>query len=285
MSETFTPNLKSPTIQSDGIQSPQSQSNQQETDTSNKTQLEDISTKSPLPPRTNTKIFIFLIALVLSTAVAYFLYNQIQDKQTAGINSYQDCVAAGYPIMESLPRQCATPDGRTFTDSSVEVAEPQDQSEDLTADWKTYTNTYHDYSIRIPAGWKYEIINEAYGTSSHAVINSPDSSASMIIGTSPNDKVDFKSSAQHWMEFYKSSTSSLGNYSPELKSVTSVSKSGKEGLQYIIDLDEDGKPSTAVWTYFPLNSQSLLKISFQSHDSTTLEQFFQILSTFEFINE
>lgn len=31
------------------------------------------------------------------------------------IESYDDCVAAGYPIMESYPEQCSTPDGRTFT--------------------------------------------------------------------------------------------------------------------------------------------------------------------------
>ncbi len=32
------------------------------------------------------------------------------------INSFQECVDAGYPVMESYPRQCATPDGRTFTE-------------------------------------------------------------------------------------------------------------------------------------------------------------------------
>ncbi|MEW6723053.1 MAG: hypothetical protein AB1324_07355, partial [Candidatus Micrarchaeota archaeon] len=30
------------------------------------------------------------------------------------INSFDDCVDAGYPVMESYPRQCRTPDGRTF---------------------------------------------------------------------------------------------------------------------------------------------------------------------------
>ncbi|ODS39279.1 MAG: hypothetical protein A7316_05940 [Candidatus Altiarchaeales archaeon WOR_SM1_86-2] len=32
------------------------------------------------------------------------------------INSFDDCVRAGYPIMESYPRQCRTPDSRTFTE-------------------------------------------------------------------------------------------------------------------------------------------------------------------------
>lgn len=33
----------------------------------------------------------------------------------ADIDSFEDCAAAGYPIMESYPEQCATPDGRSFT--------------------------------------------------------------------------------------------------------------------------------------------------------------------------
>jgi len=32
------------------------------------------------------------------------------------IKSFQDCVALGYPILESYPRQCKTPDGRIFTE-------------------------------------------------------------------------------------------------------------------------------------------------------------------------
>ncbi len=31
------------------------------------------------------------------------------------INSFEECVAAGYPVMESYPAQCRIPDGKTFT--------------------------------------------------------------------------------------------------------------------------------------------------------------------------
>jgi hypothetical protein len=31
------------------------------------------------------------------------------------VNSYQTCIDAGYPILESYPQQCKTPSGRTFT--------------------------------------------------------------------------------------------------------------------------------------------------------------------------
>lgn len=34
--------------------------------------------------------------------------------QTQEISSFDDCAAAGNPVMESYPMQCRTPDGRTF---------------------------------------------------------------------------------------------------------------------------------------------------------------------------
>jgi hypothetical protein len=39
------------------------------------------------------------------------------------INSFDQCVGAGYPVMESYPRQCRTPGGRTF----VEELSPEEQ--------------------------------------------------------------------------------------------------------------------------------------------------------------
>jgi hypothetical protein len=32
----------------------------------------------------------------------------------SGIRNFEDCAAAGYPVMESYPEQCRTPDGRLF---------------------------------------------------------------------------------------------------------------------------------------------------------------------------
>lgn len=45
-----------------------------------------------------------------------------EDKNTeevSKINSFNDCVEAGYPVMESFPEQCATEDGRTFTNTNA----------------------------------------------------------------------------------------------------------------------------------------------------------------------
>ncbi|TAK05096.1 hypothetical protein EPO33_03875 [Patescibacteria group bacterium] len=40
---------------------------------------------------------------------------------TPAITSFEECAAAGNPVMESYPRQCRTPDGRSFTE---EVSPP-----------------------------------------------------------------------------------------------------------------------------------------------------------------
>lgn len=41
---------------------------------------------------------------------------QISDPPTAfdGIRTFEQCAAAGYPVAESYPEQCRTPDGRLF---------------------------------------------------------------------------------------------------------------------------------------------------------------------------
>lgn len=53
----------------------------------------------------------------------------------AEIDSYTDCVEAGYDIMKSNPPQCSTPDGRTFTESTDDADETGSyQGNDTTSD-------------------------------------------------------------------------------------------------------------------------------------------------------
>jgi len=37
--------------------------------------------------------------------------------ETSSIDSFEECVAAGNPVMESYPRQCRTPDGKHFVET------------------------------------------------------------------------------------------------------------------------------------------------------------------------
>ncbi len=57
---------------------------------------------------------ILLVVVILLLAWAAFVYKK-QNHVVVVINSYEDCVKAGYPVMESYPEQCKTPDGRTYT--------------------------------------------------------------------------------------------------------------------------------------------------------------------------
>lgn len=56
-------------------------------------------------------VVVALVAVVLT--VAGWMYFQQQEMVTK-IATFEDCAAAGYPIMDSYPEQCRTPDGRTF---------------------------------------------------------------------------------------------------------------------------------------------------------------------------
>lgn len=78
-------------------------------------------------------IGVLLVALAVSLFFNFRFLSQIRELQTAQdqilqdqafpdvpslsgeIDSFEDCVAAGYPVMESYPEQCATPDGKSFT--------------------------------------------------------------------------------------------------------------------------------------------------------------------------
>lgn len=57
--------------------------------------------------------FVVLGAVLVILAVVGWSY-QNQQAALSEISSFEDCAAAGYPIMESYPEQCQTPDGRTF---------------------------------------------------------------------------------------------------------------------------------------------------------------------------
>lgn len=65
-------------------------------------------------------IIIVLIILIAAGAVGYFAAvrkdeNYKKDNNVIMAN-FEECVKAGYSVMESFPRQCKTPDGKAFTE-------------------------------------------------------------------------------------------------------------------------------------------------------------------------
>lgn len=66
-------------------------------------------------------LFIF-IALVVGFVIGFYstqFFDSQEEVLVKSINSFEDCIAAGNPAMESYPRQCRTQDGQHF----VEVIE------------------------------------------------------------------------------------------------------------------------------------------------------------------
>ncbi len=67
------------------------------------------------------KIIAILFFLLAAFAVAFLaLYPSIKErKNISKITDFESCAKAGYPIMESYPRQCSLPDGRFFAESII----------------------------------------------------------------------------------------------------------------------------------------------------------------------
>lgn len=67
------------------------------------------------------KIIAILFFLLAAFAVAFLaLYPSIKERKIISkISDFESCARAGYPIMESYPRQCGLPDGRFFTEKFI----------------------------------------------------------------------------------------------------------------------------------------------------------------------
>ena len=78
-----------------------------------------------------TKITVFIIILIIAIIVGLVSMNLslntlplTGDEQDSTIFDFDTCVSAGYPILESDPAQCKTPDGRTFMQEESQIANP-----------------------------------------------------------------------------------------------------------------------------------------------------------------
>ncbi|MBI5645262.1 hypothetical protein HY970_04185 [Candidatus Kaiserbacteria bacterium] len=61
---------------------------------------------------TNLIGLLVVVAIVVGLLLA--LSNISKQQRVIAISTFQECKAAGYPVMESYPEQCITPDGRSF---------------------------------------------------------------------------------------------------------------------------------------------------------------------------
>lgn len=62
-----------------------------------------------------SKIILF-VAVLVAVFAAFFGWKAWQNAKIAEIDSFEECAAAGYPVLLTYPGQCKTPDGRTFVE-------------------------------------------------------------------------------------------------------------------------------------------------------------------------
>lgn len=69
-----------------------------------------------------TKWAVLLLVLLAGAVVAagWAWYQSGESEEAAAVNSFEACVAAGHPVMESYPRQCSVPGGQSFTEDIEE---------------------------------------------------------------------------------------------------------------------------------------------------------------------
>lgn len=59
--------------------------------------------------------------LLLFTFLGVLIFSYLLIQRNNTITSFEECVAAGYPIMTSYPEQCSVPNGPTFTHQIDEI--------------------------------------------------------------------------------------------------------------------------------------------------------------------
>jgi len=93
---------------------------------------------------TSKKIQLTLVIIAM-IVVGVLIWNRKKQSQVlANINSFEECAAAGFPIMESYPEQCKTPDNRTFT-----------RQISVTENWQKQTIEEIGLTLRYPTNLTY----------------------------------------------------------------------------------------------------------------------------------
>lgn len=92
------------------------------------------------------KKIIFIVVLLLLLLAVYFIFSSLSQK-TPKVTSFEECVQAGYPVMESYPRQCRTSKGEIFT----EEIDQETRSRELAEEWiltQSPTYTFDGYDLQ-----------------------------------------------------------------------------------------------------------------------------------------
>jgi len=68
----------------------------------------------------NKLIILIVVILIIAAGIGAFFILQksdLHEPQVEQITNFKDCANAGYPVLQTYPPQCTTPDGKKFTES------------------------------------------------------------------------------------------------------------------------------------------------------------------------
>lgn len=105
------------------------------------------------------KIIITLLTIGVIVGGFLFFYKRASSPVLVEVKSFEDCLDAGYPILESYPRQCKTPDGRTFAEEiTPPITYNNTTKEKIVVDTPTPgAVTGKEFEVRgKAAGWYFE---------------------------------------------------------------------------------------------------------------------------------
>lgn len=224
-------------------------------------------------------VVMLTIIIILGVALGLVSWQNYQLAKDVKINSFTECVAAGYPVMESYPEKCMTKYGGSFT-NETQVAQPgrgTGQPDGLLGT-----------PIPVPttdptAGWKV-FENETYGyTFKHAI------DLEAIYQTADNSFVTIKPEISNNSVVTITSTSNNENYSIEEWFDSNYSKIPKSEKVVINTIEwtkfepETGSPFTSV-NYRTIHNGARYEYSISNLNEEWLKIGLDILPTFNFTN-
>lgn len=68
--------------------------------------------------RTDVRIYTGVFLVILA-AIAVGIFLRVKSPAPPKITNFEQCAAAGYPVMQSYPRQCTLPSGKFFVEQMV----------------------------------------------------------------------------------------------------------------------------------------------------------------------
>lgn len=97
------------------------------------------------------KTVVIILGIILVLVGGFYAFNNFiyQQKQAPAvdpsINTYEKCADAGYPILDSYPEQCVTPDGKRFV-RNVPESEKENVTSEITIQGKVVCLPHWDTS-------------------------------------------------------------------------------------------------------------------------------------------